>query len=327
MLAKKLSRRSLMTMVSAFGACAPALAQTGSSQSVLQIVVGGPPGGLFDVALRIVSEDLGRALGQTVVIENKPGAGTAVSLAYAKNAKPDGRTIVMVNVAAAANESLIKSRSYRLFDDFDPVGMYAYPTNILIVNPQLGVRDVKELIQSVRSRNGSNYSSGGIGSPGHLAGEVFKAHTGIPVTHVPYRGAPPAVLAVTSGEVDFMFSTASSTVAQIESGQVKALAVTTPERLPMFPAVPTMTEAGLTDFNVTDWTGFLAPKNTPIEVRARIRTALDGAFTGRENQDKLRKAAFIPINPPLGPDQFDMFMRQEVGKWAKVIAEAGITAQ
>jgi tripartite-type tricarboxylate transporter receptor subunit TctC len=291
----------------------------------MQIVVGGPPGGLFDIALRIVSERLGRELDKTVVIENKPGAGTAVALSFVKNAKPDGLTVAMINVSAAANESLIKNRGYDLLADFEPVGLYSYPSNVLIVNPALGADSVESLANILKQRGAAaNYSSGGVGSPGHLAGELFKARVGVPVTHVPYKGAPPAVLAVMTGEVDFMFATASSAIGQISAGKVRALAVTTAERLPQLSNVPTMMQAGLTDFSVSDWSGFLLPKGTPAAIRDKLHAALVAAFTDPDNRQRLREATFIPAAPPLGPAEFSAFLRAEVEKWAKVAAEAQI---
>jgi tripartite-type tricarboxylate transporter receptor subunit TctC len=264
MSARRAWRCLLAALGTAFALWGTAEAQPIVGRPVMQIVVGGPPGGLFDIALRIVSERLGRELDKTVVIENKPGAGTAVALSFVKNAKPDGLTVAMINVSAAANESLIKNRGYDLLADFEPVGLYSYPSNVLIVNPALGADSVESLASILKQRgSAANYSSGGVGSPGHLAGELFKARVGVPVTHVPYKGAPPAVLAVMTGEVDFMFATASSAIGQITAGKVRALAVTTAERLPQLPNVPTMMQARLTDFSVSDWTGFLLPKGSP----------------------------------------------------------------
>jgi tripartite-type tricarboxylate transporter receptor subunit TctC len=150
-------------------AMALSTAASGQGQPVLKVVVGGPPGGVFDIALRNVSERLEKALGATVVIDNKPGAGGAVAVDFVKNAKPDGWTVAMLNVAAAANESLIKNKGYNLLTDLEPVGMYAYPTNILIVNPGLKATSVPGLVAELKAQGSANYSSGGIGSPGHLA--------------------------------------------------------------------------------------------------------------------------------------------------------------
>jgi tripartite-type tricarboxylate transporter receptor subunit TctC len=312
----------LAALIVAFAASTAAHAQ-----NVVRIAVGGPPGGLFDIALRLVSERLERELGRDLVIDNKPGAGGAVALASIKSAKPDGLTLAMINVAAAANESIIKNRGYDLLADFEPVGLYAYPTNILIVNSELPAGSVTALVDALKARGATNYSSGGVGSPGHLAGEMFKARTGVAVTHVPYKGAPPAVLAVATGEVAFMFATASAATGQIKGGKVRALAVTTAERLPQFPDLPTMPQAGLADFNVSDWAGVVLPKGAPPAVRDRLHAAFAAAFADPEVRERLRNATFIPAAPPLGPAEFDAFIRAEVDKWGKVVSAAGISPQ
>jgi tripartite-type tricarboxylate transporter receptor subunit TctC len=297
------------------------------AQNVVKIAVGGPPGGLFDIALRLVAERLERELGRGFVIDNKPGAGGAVALASVKSAKPDGLTLAMINVAAAANESIIKNRGYDLLADFEPVGLYAYPTNILIVNAELPATSVAALVDLLKARGSTNYSSGGIGSPGHLAGEMFKSRTGVPVTHVPYKGAPPAVLAVATGEVAFMFATASAAIGQVKGGKVRALAVTTAERLPQLPDLPTMPQAGLADFNVSDWAGIVLPAGAPATVRDRLHAAFAAAFTDPDARERLRNATFIPAAPPLDPAQFGAFLRAEIEKWAKVVSAAGISPQ
>lgn len=307
-------------------AAGPVQAQTTFGQPVVQIVAGGAAGGVFDVAVRIVSDRLGRELGRTIVIDNRPGAAGAVALSYVKNAKPDGLTVAVVNVGAAANESILKDRGYNLLADFEPVGIYAYPTNVLIVNPAIPGDSVAAFVSALKARGAAtNFASGGVGSPAHLASEVFKARTGLPLTHVPYRGAPPAVLAVVTGETDFMFATASAALPQVTAGKVRALAVTTAERLPQLANVPTMAQAGLADFNVSDWIGFLLPKATPGEIRDRLHAGLAAAFAEPEARERLRNATLIPAAPALGPAETGAFLRAEVDKWAKVVSEAKIS--
>lgn len=305
-------------------AAALALTAAAHAQPVTKIVVGGPPGGLFDIAIRNISERLERGLGSTIVIDNKPGAGGAVAVEFVKNAKPDGLTVGMINVAAAANETIIRNKGYDLLADLEPVGMYAYPTNILIVHPSITATTVPALVAELKVRGTVNYSSGGVGSPGHLAGEMFKARTGVPATHIPYKGAPPAVLAVVAGEVSYMFATASTAIGQIGPGKVRAIAVTTSERLPQLPDVPTMTQAGLADFNVSDWVGFVLPKGASAATRDKLHAALRDAFTDADARERLRKATFVPVGQPLGPSEFGVFLRAEVDKWAKVVRDANI---
>lgn len=317
--------KGIVRMLVLAAALTTALAITpAQAQSVVQVAVNGPPGGLFDIVLRSISERLDRELGSTVVIDNKPGGGGAVALGIVKNAKPDGSTVGMINLTAAASESIIARKSYNLLTDFEPVGLYAFPANVLIVNPAVPATTVPQLVQALKARGDANYSSGGIGSPGHLAGEMFKARTGVPVTHVPYKGAPPAILAVATGEVSFMFATASSALGQVTGGKARALAVTTSERLSVLPDVPTTAEAGLADFNVTDWIGFVLPKGTPAATRDKLHAALAAAFADPAANERLRKATFQVAAKPLGPAEFQGFLRAEVDKWAVVVREANI---
>ncbi|MFO1303464.1 MAG: tripartite tricarboxylate transporter substrate binding protein [Burkholderiales bacterium] len=306
-------------------AVALAAACAAHAQPVVKVVVNGPPGGLFDIVLRAISERLDKELGATVVIDNKPGAGGAVALGVVKNAKPDGLTLGMINVTAAASETILRNKDYNLLTDFEPIGLYAFPANVLIVNPGIPATTVPQLVEMLqKSGEGVSYSSGGVGSPGQLAGEMFKSRTGARAVHVPYKGAPPAVLAVVTGEVAYMFATASSAVGQINAQKVRALAVTTQERLPALPDVPTLAEAGLVDFKVTDWVGFVAPKGTPPAVRDRLHAALAAAFADPVARDRLVKATFIPAAKPLSPQEFATFLRAEVTKWGKVAKEANI---
>jgi tripartite-type tricarboxylate transporter receptor subunit TctC len=181
-------------------------------------------------------------------------------------------------------------------------------------------------VDALKAKGGAPYASGGVGSPAHLVGEMFRLRTGLPLTHVPYKGAPPAVTSVVAGETVLMFATASAAIAQVRGGKARALAVTVAERLPQLPDVPTLAEAGFTDFNVTDWVGILAPKGTPPETRERIHRAFVAAFADAEAQERLRNATILPAAKPLGPAEFADFLRREVDKWAKVVREAGISA-
>jgi tripartite-type tricarboxylate transporter receptor subunit TctC len=318
MLADKLARFALAACALCAAAAPHALAQT------TRIVVPGPPGGFADITVRLASERLQQGLG-TVVIEHRPGAGGTVGLEYLRNTAPDGATIGMINLSAAANESIVKGKSFELLRDFEPVGQYAWLANVLIVNASLGADKVAALLDALRKQGQANYSSGGVGSPGHLTGELFRMRTKLALTHVPYKGAPPAVTAVVAGEVALMFATASSAIGQVRGGKLRALAVTTSERLRQLPDVPTLAEAGLGDINVTDWVGLVVPKGTPPEARERIHRAFSAAFADAEVQDKLRNATILPLAKPLGPAEFGAFLRSEIDKWAKVVREAGIS--
>ena len=207
------------------------------------------------------------------------------------------------------------------------MGLYAWLANVLIVHPSINARSAEELIAALKARPTTNYSSGGIGSPGHLSGETFKRRTGVQMTHVPYKGAPPAVLAVVSNEVTLMFATASAALPQIKGATVRPLAVTSTSRLAALPDVPTFAESGLTGLDVRDWVGFVVPAGTPSDVRERLHRAFAAAFADPDVRRKLEENTMLAVTPPLGPDEFRSFLAADVAKWEKVIRDAGIEAQ
>lgn len=317
-------RLFLHIAILSFGLISAAVTSNAAAQAV-RIVVPGPPGGFADITVRLISERLQQALGSTVVVDHRPGAGGTVGVEHVKNARPDGATIGMINLSAAVNESIIKGKSFNLLTDLEPVGQYAWLANVLILHPSLAAENVASLVDALKKRSDTAYSSGGVGSPGHVVGEMFKLRTGVAMTHVPYKGAPPAVTAVVSGEVSLMFATASSALGQIRGGRVRALAVTVTERLRQLPDVPTLAEAGFGDFNVTDWVGLVVPKGTPSDTRDRIHRAFVTAFADAEAQGRLRDATIIPAAMPLGPAEFGRFLRAEVEKWSKVVRDAKIS--
>lgn len=312
-------RAALAVSLLAAAAAPAALAQA------TRIVVPGPPGGFADIAVRLTSERLQQALGTPVVIEHKPGAGGTVGLEYLRNQKPDGATLAMINLSAAANETLVKGKSWNLLTDFEPVGQYAWLANVLIVHPSVPGDSLRAMVDGLKAKGGASYASGGVGSPAHLVTELFRGRSGLALTHVPYKGAPPAVTSVVAGETAFMFGTASAAIGQVRGGKVKALAVTTAERLAQLPDVPTLAEAGYGDMNVTDWAGLVTPKGTPPEARDRIHRAFAAAFADPEAMKRLREATILPLPKATGGAEFGAFLKSEVDKWAKVIREAGIT--
>lgn len=292
-----------------------------------RIVVGGPGGGNTDIAARLVAEKLAQSLGTTVIVENRPGAGGVVAAEIVKNAKPDGTTIGLVTVSNAANETIMKSKSYSLVNDLEPVGLYAWLANVLIVGPAVRADGVEALVRELREKGPTNYASGGVGSPGHLSGETFRLRTGLALTHVPYKGAPPAVLSVVTGETAFMFATASAALPQIKGGKVRALAVTSAARLSELPDVPTLAEAGMGTIDVRDWVGFVVPKETPQAVREKLHRAFAEAFGDASVRERLQRNTMLAAQPPLDPEGFRRFLADDVAKWAKTVKDAGIPIQ
>jgi tripartite-type tricarboxylate transporter receptor subunit TctC len=314
--------KSLLAAV-LFALAAPALAQA----PALRIVVGGPAGGNTDVAARLAADKLATILGGPVVVENRPGAGGTVAADAVRNAKPDGTTVALVTAANAANETLIRNKATSLVADLEPVGLYAWLSNVLIVTPSIAVKDVPSLVAALKAKGGVNYASGGVGSPGHLSGEMFKLRTGVAMTHVPYKGAPPAVLSVVTGETALMFATASAALPQVKGGKVQALAVTSQQRIGELPDVPTFAEAGLAGFDVQDWVGFVVPKGTPPEAKARLHRAFAEAYGDPAVRERLEKNTMAVASPPLAPDAFGAFLARDVAKWEKLIGDAGIKGE
>lgn len=308
------------------GAATAAAPLAASAQTPVRLVVGGPAGGNSDLAARLASDKLSQLLGAPVVIENRPGAGGGIAVEAVKNAKPDGTVVGVINAINTANETLTKNKSFNLLTDVEPVGLYVWLANVLIVTPAIPASSVKELVGVLKSRPMTDYASGGSGSPGHLSGETFKLRTGVALTHIPYKGAPPAVLSVITGETSFMFSTASAALPQIKTGKVKALAVTSKSRLSELPDVPTLAEAGFETIDVADWIGVIVPKGTPANVKDKLHQALSAAYADPAVRDKLEKSTMQAAQPPLGPAAFGEFMAKDVAKWAKTIQDANIKA-
>jgi tripartite-type tricarboxylate transporter receptor subunit TctC len=292
-----------------------------------RIIVGGPGGGNTDIAARLIAEKLAQSLGTPVVVENKPGAGGVIAAEIVKNAKPDGTTIGLVTVSNAANETIMKSKSYSLVTDLEPIGLYAWLANVLIVGPAVKADTVEALVRELKDKGSTSYASGGIGSPGHLSGETFRLRTGTELTHVPYKGAPPAVLSVVTGETAFMFATASAALPQIKGGKVRALAVTSTTRLSELPDVPTLAEAGMGTIDVRDWVGFVVAKDTPQTVRDKLHRALADAFGDPAVRERLQRNTMLAAQPPLDPEGFRKFLADDVAKWAKTVKDAGIPIQ
>jgi tripartite-type tricarboxylate transporter receptor subunit TctC len=314
-------------IASIFAAIVAAFPLACGAQAPLRIVVGGPPGGNTDIAARIASDKLAHLLGVPVIIENRPGAGGVVAAQLVKSAKPDGTVVGLVTASNAANETLTRDKGYSLTADLDPVGLYAWLANVLIVTPSIPANSVHDLVSVLKARAKNDYASGGVGSPGHLSGELFKLSTGVTMNHVPYKGAPPAVLSVITGETELMFATASAALPQIKAGKVKALAVTSQSRLSALPNVPTLAEAGFGTIDVRDWVGFVVPKGTPDDVRKKLDHAFAAAYGDPDVRRKLEQNTMLAAQPPLGPEAFGTFLAKDVAKWAKIIHDAGVTTE
>src|SRR3954466_6065844 len=271
-------------------ACAAStpLAQ-GFPEKPIRFVVGFTPGGPSDILARALGQKLGERWTQQVVIENRPGAGGNVAAEAVARSAPDGYTWLLGNNSIlATNQSLYRSLAYDPVKDFAPVSLVAVQPNILVVNPQLPVKSVKELISFAREHPGKlNYASSGSGAAAHLAAELFKTMAGVELVHIPYKGAQPALTDVIAGQVQVMFATSASVIPFIHAGKLRALAVTTARRSPSVPDLPTVSEAGVPGFEAITWHGVVVPAQTPPATVARLNRAINTALADRQLLDRL----------------------------------------
>jgi tripartite-type tricarboxylate transporter receptor subunit TctC len=296
----------------------------------IRFVVPYPPGGPLDTVARTLAEQVKPTLG-TVVVENKPGAGGNIGADLVAKSAPDGYAIVMGAVAThAINPTLFPKMPYDPVRDFAPITLVANVPNVLIVNADLAQREKIETLADLvtyakRNPGKLNMASGGNGSAGHLAGELFKAQAGVYALHIPYAGAAPAQLGMLAGQTDFMFDNLASAAPRIREGKVKALAVTTRERAAAFPNIPTMGQAGeklgLKDFEVSTWFGIFAPAKTPAPIVARLNADFVTALKSTPVRERLVKMAAEPA--PGTPDALAALVAAELKKYAEVIKRAG----
>jgi tripartite-type tricarboxylate transporter receptor subunit TctC len=317
-------RRDLLTLTT-MGAALPGWAQS----RVIHLVVPYPAGGPLDIVARALGERVKDSLG-TVVVENRPGAGGNLGADLVAKAAPDGNTLVMGAVAThAINPWLYSKLPYDSLRDFTPITLVAQVPNVLVMNAEtaarLKVETLADLVAYARKHPGQlNYGSGGNGSAGHLAGEMFKAKGGMFIVHIPYAGGPPAQLALISGQVDFNFDNLAAASANIRNGRLKALAVTTSQRSSAMPELPTVAEAGLPGFDIGTWFGLFAPARLPADLVSRLNKAFVEALATPEL--KARMATLMAEPSPTTPEQFGAFVKAELSKYERVVKASGAKA-
>jgi tripartite-type tricarboxylate transporter receptor subunit TctC len=289
----------------------------------VKLVIPFPPGGPLDIVGRAIAQKLTDAWGQSVVVDNRPGAGGNIGADLVAKAAPDGYTIVMGALSThAVNPSLYAKMPYDAVADFAPITLVAVTPNVLVVNAALPVNSAKEFIAYAKANSGKlAFGSGSNGSAGHLAGELFKVDTGIDVTHVPYKGGAPAMQALLAGDTQFMFDNLANATPQVKAGKLKALAVTTAQRSKLAPELPTMAEAGLPGFDISTWFGLFAPAGTPKEIIAKWNAEVAKILNSPEMREKLIAQGAEPV--PTTPEQFAAFMKSEIPKYAKIIKASG----
>ena len=322
-------RRTLALVALASPLASPAWAQS----KPIRLVVPYPPGGPLDIVARALAEKVKDSLGP-VVVENRPGAGGNLGMDLVAKAAPDGLTIGMGAVAThAINPWLYAKIPYDPIRDFTPITLVAQVPNVLVMNvdvaKKLGIASVADLVAYAKKNPGTlNYGSGGNGSAGHLAGEMFKSQAGVYMVHIPYAGGPPAQLALVSGQVDLNFDNLAAASANIKSGKLKAVAMTTAKRSSAMPEVPTIAETGATyglaTFDINTWFGLFGPAGMPAATTQRLNKAFTEALASPEI--KTRLATLLAEPSPTTPDQFAAFVKAELGKYEKVVKASGAKA-
>jgi tripartite-type tricarboxylate transporter receptor subunit TctC len=321
---KTLTRR--MLAVVALSAWASLSAAADFPTKPVKIVVPYAPGGTTDVLARFIGQRMSENLGQPVVVDNRPGAAEAVGAGAVAKSPADGYTLLLVTLTTQAiNPTLFPKLSFDATKELTAVGRVADVPGMIAVNPNVPAKNLAEFQAYLKANPGRNYASPGAGTPNHLATELFKKAAGVQAVHIPYKGGAPAVQDLMAGHVDFMLILAPEAMPLIASGRLRAVAVTSLQRSPMFPDLPTVSESGVKDFEMVVWYTLLAPTGTPPDVIARLNKSLNDALNEKQTKDKL---AELSIKPAGGtPEEAMSFAAKEAAKWKKVIEDANIRAE
>ena len=300
----------------------PAAAQAYPTRPV-KLVVPFPPGGSLDMAGRLIAQKLTEMWGQSVVVENKPGAGGNIGADMVAKSPADGYTILLGALSThAVNPSLYKTMPYDAAKDFAPITLVAVTPNVLVVNASAPVSDAKAFIAWTKANPGKlSFGSGSTGSAGHLAGELYKVETSTDSVHIPFKGGAPATQALLAGDTQFMFDNLANAMAQVKAGKLKALAVTTAQRSPLVPDLPTLAEAGLPGFDISTWYGLFAPAGTPPAIVAKWNADVTKILNSPDVRDKLVASGAQPT--PDTPEEFRRFIADELTKYARIVKASG----
>ncbi|MDI1272424.1 tripartite tricarboxylate transporter substrate binding protein [Polaromonas sp.] len=286
-----------------------------------RILVGAPAGGSTDTLARTLATELGRLLGKTVIVENRPGAGGNIAAEAVARAAPDGNTLLMSFTSHAINASLYPSLPFDPIRDFTPLTCVATSPSVLVAHPSVPAKDVRELIALAKARPGQlNFAIGAVGSSLHLAGDLFKMQSGAFIVNIPYRGTAPAIQDVIAGQVELMFAAIGNAQAQVKAGKLKALGVTSSKRLPAFPDVPAIAEV-LPGYESSAWFGLFGPARMAPELAKRISDAARQAIAAPEVRRRLDAEGAVPVGN--SPEEFSKFVQGEIQRWARVVKFSG----
>jgi tripartite-type tricarboxylate transporter receptor subunit TctC len=289
----------------------------------VKIIVPFATGGPADNYARFVAQRLQDSLGQSFVVDNRPGAGAVIGTDLAAKAAPDGYTLLLMSNAHTVNESLIPNKPYSLLKDFVPVAPINASDLVLVAHPGTGLMQLSDVLQRAQAQPGKlNYASSGPGTPYHMAGELFKSMAQISMVHIPYKGSSGARTDVIGGQVDMMFDAVTTMTEQVRAGKVRALAVSGKQRSEVLPEVPTLHEAGVPGYEATIWLGVMAPRATPKAVVDRLNDAISKISSQPDVRQAWAKQGAVPL--VMNPAVFDKYVQDDVAKWARVIKSANI---
>ena len=315
--------RRLLTVLLLCVVAAQAFAQAYPSKPV-KMIIPYPPGGGNDTLGRLFAVKLGERIGQPVVVENRPGAGTLIGTEAAAKSTPDGYTILLSSIAThALSPNLYSKVPYDPIRDFAPITLLGIAPTVLVVTNDLPAKDLAELVAAAKAKPGAlAYASGGNGTPPHINGEVFKSVAGVDLLHVTYKGGGPALVDLIAGRVQVMLDTAASAMPHVRGGKLRALAITGPKRSPEYPDLPTFAEAGLPQYDTNAWYSMHAPAGTPPEVVRRLNAELVASLKDADVQARFKQLSTEPVGNT--PEEFAAFVRAELDKYARIIKSAGI---
>jgi tripartite-type tricarboxylate transporter receptor subunit TctC len=289
----------------------------------IRFVVPFPPGGGNDILARALAPKMSEILGQQVVVDNRAGAGGNIGADYVAKSPPDGYTIVIASNQVTMNPWIYSKLPFDIAKDFSPIAQIASVPMLLAINPEVPAKNLKEFIALAKAKPGSlNYSTPGLGTPQHIAFEVFNFDAGVKVTHVPYKGTSPSIVDLIGGQVQATIGTMASLEQHVKAGKVRAIAVSTPQRSPTMPDVPTIEEGGLKGYNVPLWYSVLAPANTPKEIVAKISASIRDALRDPQTKAQLAKQGFVESY--LDPAQMTALIKQDLTYWQKAINNIGL---
>jgi tripartite-type tricarboxylate transporter receptor subunit TctC len=317
-----LGRLAAAIIVLGLAMAAPAQAQDYPSRPV-RLIVGFTPGSAADITARVVAKRMSELLGQQVVVENKPGAGSNLAADYVSHAAKDGYTLLLGTSANLTNAVISPNLGFDFVKDFAPIALATTVPIILVVNPSLGVDSVAELIALAKSKPGQLlYASTGVGAAPHLSGELFNVRAGIQTVHVPYQGSPQAVADLLAGRVSMMFSPASAVMPHVQAGKLKALASASSKRAGIAPDLPTMAEAGVPNFDTSIWFGLMAPAGTPRPIVERLEATVNAALESDEIVASLKAQGFDRLGGT--PDDFARTVATDITRWTAAARAAGL---